>query len=274
MASAQGIRAGEAFVELFADDSRLVQRLERGLQAAQGRGARASPTIGKKMLAGGMTVLGALAGVGQGVCRHGQPACRHEPRTGVSVEALSELGYAAEMSGADMETLEGGLRKMQKTIVGGRLGLAVGPGGPGVAGDYPGRSEGPVARRAVHADRRSAGPDPESHPARGGGDGGVRQVGHQATAHDGRRREGAGGDASEGPGLGPDDRQQRRRRGGRRLGRHAGQPVESRSRWACSPSARRWRRALATWPGESWRVIKTVSDWIRQNKDVSSPCSR
>ena len=35
-------------------------------------------------------------------------------RTGVSVEALSELGFAAEQSGADMETLEAGLRKMQK----------------------------------------------------------------------------------------------------------------------------------------------------------------
>ena len=32
-------------------------------------------------------------------------------------EALSELGFAAEQSGADIETLEGGLRKMQKQVV-------------------------------------------------------------------------------------------------------------------------------------------------------------
>ncbi|HOJ76343.1 MAG TPA: phage tail tape measure protein, partial [Phycisphaerae bacterium] len=37
-------------------------------------------------------------------------------RTGVSAEALSELGFAAEQSGADLETLETGLRKMQKLI--------------------------------------------------------------------------------------------------------------------------------------------------------------
>ena len=38
-------------------------------------------------------------------------------RTGVSVEVLSELGYAAEQSGTDVETLEASLRKMQKQLV-------------------------------------------------------------------------------------------------------------------------------------------------------------
>lgn len=37
-------------------------------------------------------------------------------RTGVSVEALAELGYAAEQTGTDMTTLEAGLRRMQKLL--------------------------------------------------------------------------------------------------------------------------------------------------------------
>lgn len=38
-------------------------------------------------------------------------------RTGISVESLSELGYAAQQSGTHMETLEGGVRKLQKFLV-------------------------------------------------------------------------------------------------------------------------------------------------------------
>jgi len=60
MPSAQGIRAGKAFVELFTDDSRLV----RGLKAAQRRlknfGASVR-AIGVKMLAAGSLVAGPLA---------------------------------------------------------------------------------------------------------------------------------------------------------------------------------------------------------------------
>src|SRR5690606_31695519 len=37
-------------------------------------------------------------------------------RTGVSVEALSELGFTADQSGSDLATLEAGLRKMQRTL--------------------------------------------------------------------------------------------------------------------------------------------------------------
>jgi len=116
MANAQGIRAGQAFVELFADDSRLV----RGLKAASaklkawGQGVTA---VGKTMLAGGATVLGALAGTAKVFADMGSQLADMSARTGVSVEALSELGYVAEMSGGDLETLEAGLRKMQKAIV-------------------------------------------------------------------------------------------------------------------------------------------------------------
>lgn len=38
-------------------------------------------------------------------------------RTGVSVEALSALGFAAAQTGTDMSNVEGGIRKMQKALV-------------------------------------------------------------------------------------------------------------------------------------------------------------
>lgn len=115
MANAQGIRAGRAFVELFADDTRLV----RGLNAASKRlkdWGESIGSVGKKMLAAGLGVLGSLAGAGKLFADMGSDLADMSARTGVSVEALSELGYAADMSGGDMETLEGGLRKMQKMI--------------------------------------------------------------------------------------------------------------------------------------------------------------
>lgn len=115
MASPSGIQAGQAFVELFADDSRLV----RGLKAASKRLVDWGKNItaaGQRMLLGGMTLLGPMTGFSKVFADMGSRLADMSARTGVSVEALSELGYAAEMSGADLETLEGGLRKMQKTI--------------------------------------------------------------------------------------------------------------------------------------------------------------
>ena len=60
MAGAQGIRAGRAFVELFADDSKLV----RGLKSAQRRLRNFGASVramGAKMLAVGSLVAGPLA---------------------------------------------------------------------------------------------------------------------------------------------------------------------------------------------------------------------
>jgi len=115
MAGAQGIRAGRAYVELGVDD-----KIAKGLRAAQrrlkafGEGLRA---IGTRMFAIGAAVLTPMMGAAKAFADSGDALEKMSRRTGVSVEALSELGFAAEQSGADLETLETGLRKMQKTIV-------------------------------------------------------------------------------------------------------------------------------------------------------------
>ncbi|MFO0839596.1 MAG: phage tail tape measure protein [Phycisphaerae bacterium] len=114
MADTKGIRAGRAFVELGVSD-----KLTKGLQAAEkrlkafGEGLR---SVGTKLAAIGGTALTALFGTAKTFADMGDSLDEMSARTGVSVETLSELGFAAELAGADMETLETGIRKMQKTV--------------------------------------------------------------------------------------------------------------------------------------------------------------
>ncbi len=114
MANTKGIRAGRAFVELGVDD-----RIAKGLQKAEqrlkafGEGLR---SIGVKFGALGSAALTFLGGTVKAFTDMGDSLDEMSARTGVSVETLSELGYAAELAGADLEALEAGLRKMQRTI--------------------------------------------------------------------------------------------------------------------------------------------------------------
>jgi len=114
MGATQGIRAGRAFVELGVDD-----RIAKGLQKAEqrlkafGEGVR---SVGTRVFAAGAAALTPLLGAVRAFSESGDTLEKMSRRTGVSVEALSELGFAAEQSGADLETLETGLRKMQKSI--------------------------------------------------------------------------------------------------------------------------------------------------------------
>lgn len=117
--SSNAIRAGRAFVELFADDTPLV----RGLRRAE----RRLRTFGKNVQAAGLKIAGlgmaALAAFGAAAklfATLGDHLAKMSKRTGVSAEALSELAYAASLSGTDLDALEAGLRRMQKAISGSR----------------------------------------------------------------------------------------------------------------------------------------------------------
>ncbi|MGE0606566.1 MAG: phage tail tape measure protein [Pirellulales bacterium] len=111
------IRAGRAFVELFADDSKLVRGLRGAEKKLQAWGAAVSG-IGRQFMGLGLAVAAPLGAAAKLFADFGSQLFDMGQRTGVSVEALSELSYAAQQSGANMETLEGGLRKMQKFLVG------------------------------------------------------------------------------------------------------------------------------------------------------------
>jgi len=117
-----GIRAGRAFVELGVSD-----RLTAGLKRAQqrlkafGEGVRA---IGTRLTAIGAGILAPLAGSVQLFSNAGDALEKMSKRTGISVEALSELGFAAEQSGADIETLETGVRVLQRSVNDAERGLS------------------------------------------------------------------------------------------------------------------------------------------------------
>ena len=122
MASTQGIRAGKAFVELGVSD-----KLTKGLRAAQKRlqafGASVG-SLGARIAALGTAALAPLAASVRTFSNAGDVLDKMAARTGLSAKALSELGFAAELSGADLETLEKGIRKMQKSILDAERGLA------------------------------------------------------------------------------------------------------------------------------------------------------
>src|SRR5690606_5551309 len=66
--------------------------------------------------AGGAVIAPLLAAV-QHFATAGDQVNKASDRTGVAVEALSELAYAADQSGANLETLEAGLRRMQASVL-------------------------------------------------------------------------------------------------------------------------------------------------------------
>lgn len=115
-ANAGAIRAGKAFVELFADDTKLA----RGMKVWEGKlkawGARVS-SIGKAVFAAGAAVAAPLSAATKLFSDMGSDMVDMSARTGASVEALSTLGFAAGQTGAEIEDLETGLKKAQKAIV-------------------------------------------------------------------------------------------------------------------------------------------------------------
>jgi len=124
MGMGQGaIRAGKAFVEMLIDNKPLV----RGLRAAQRRlrafGAGVQ-SFGRTLLAGGAAIAAPIIASVKQFISAGDQLDKMAKRTGMSVEALSELGFAAEQSGANLETLEKGVRTMQRTVNDAERGLS------------------------------------------------------------------------------------------------------------------------------------------------------
>ena len=116
MATAQGIRAGRAFVELFADDTKLVRGLRAAQKKLQAFGASVR-SLGTQLFGVGAAIVAPLAAATNVFAGMGDRLAKMSARTGISVEALSELGYAADQSGADLTSLEGGVRRMQKFLL-------------------------------------------------------------------------------------------------------------------------------------------------------------
>ena len=109
------IRAGGAFMELFLKDG----KLRKGLIAASKRlkawGASVRQ-MGLKVLAAGSAIAGGLGLALRSFAAVGDNLDKTSRRTGVAASALAELGFAAEQSGASMETVEKGLFGLSRAL--------------------------------------------------------------------------------------------------------------------------------------------------------------
>ncbi len=115
MASAGGIRAGRAYVELTADDSKLAAGLRSAQRKLQAFGASVR-NLGTQVAAAGAAILVPLALMTKRFAETGDALTEMAQRTGVPVQTLSELGYAAGLSGASLDDVEASVRILQKRL--------------------------------------------------------------------------------------------------------------------------------------------------------------
>jgi len=123
MASTQGIRAGRAFVELFADDSKLVRGLRRAEKRLKAFGDRIR-NLGLKIAGLGAAMLAPMLGAAKAFGSMGDQVAKMAKRTGFGVEALSELTFVASQTGTSLEAMETGFRRMQRSIYDAGRGLS------------------------------------------------------------------------------------------------------------------------------------------------------
>ena len=116
MASASGIRAGAAYVELSVRDSRLVKGLDAASAKLKAFGASVT-ALGARLVGLGSLLATPLLAAAKHFSDAGSDLLDASQRTGVTVEALSQLGYAADQSGSSAEDLEKGLRAMSQNLV-------------------------------------------------------------------------------------------------------------------------------------------------------------
>jgi hypothetical protein len=116
MAEASGIRAGKAFVELSLQD-----KFSKGIDAASKKlkdwGQNIS-NVGKWAAAAGAAITGPLLAAAKLSADSGAALYDMSRRTGLAAEFLSTLGYAADRTGADLNTVEGAVKRMQKSLAG------------------------------------------------------------------------------------------------------------------------------------------------------------
>jgi len=115
MSKAQGVRAGRAFVEVYADSNRLARDFAKIGQQFRAFGASVS-AVGIKMMGVGAAITAPLVGAIRHFAKAGDALDKMAARTGISTNALSELGFAAEQSGSSIEAVEKAIRYMQYTL--------------------------------------------------------------------------------------------------------------------------------------------------------------
>lgn len=124
MASKAGaIRAGRAFVEFFGDDTQL-QRTMMGVRNRLSGFSRSVGAMGRDLLRTSAMILAPLVATGKLFATMGDQVEKMSRRTGIAVESLSQLTFAASQSGTSIDDLEKSVRRMQRTVYDADRGLS------------------------------------------------------------------------------------------------------------------------------------------------------
>jgi len=122
MARPGAVKAGEAYVELFSDDTPLVRGM-KGLGAKLSRTGERIGSIGKSAAAAGAgikalgaAVVGPLAAATRSFQTAGDEIQKLGIRTNASAAFLSELGFAAEQSGTNLDSVGAALFRMNRRV--------------------------------------------------------------------------------------------------------------------------------------------------------------
>ena len=121
----RSIRAGRAAVELFADDTQLIRGLRQAERRIRQFGQRVA-AIGRQFTAVGAAGSAAFAAAAVQFTRYGNELDKLSTRTGISVEALSELGFAAERTGTSLDGVGNAVQRMNRRL--GRITAGQGSG--------------------------------------------------------------------------------------------------------------------------------------------------
>jgi hypothetical protein len=115
MAAGKDISAGRAFVELAIKNSAFYKGLRDSQKQLQAWG-KAAAVIGASLAAAGAAIVAPLTAAAHTFADSGKELFNMSARTGVSAQALSELGFAARRAGTDSEGLEHSLKHMTKHV--------------------------------------------------------------------------------------------------------------------------------------------------------------
>lgn len=118
MAKSRDVKAGGAWVEIFADNSPLRRTLK---SSAKLLSSFAQPVVAASKMLGTGFAIAATAAVAatKKFADYSDQIADMAGRTGASVKFLSELGYAAKMSGSELSAIEPAIRNMQKGLASG-----------------------------------------------------------------------------------------------------------------------------------------------------------
>ena len=114
------ISIGDALLKLGVD----TKDLDKGMKGLGARIKKHQKAIGIGMVAMGGAILAAGVMSVKSFAKMGDEVQKMALRTGFSTEALSELRHAAEISGTSLESLEKAVKKMSKTVMDAKDGLA------------------------------------------------------------------------------------------------------------------------------------------------------